>query len=77
MRSEILSYSRARGVFVGVSLEGSIIRPDNDANRGIPRMLSGQRESAYLVEDADLQLTGTSRFSIQASRSHCLYRTHF
>ena len=35
MRSEILSYSRARGVFVGVSLEGSTIRPDNDANEQI------------------------------------------
>ena len=33
MRSEILSYSRARGVFAGVSLEGSTLRPDNDANR--------------------------------------------
>src|SRR6266480_435396 len=36
-----------------------------------------QRELPYLVEDAALQLTGTSRFSIQASTSHCLYRTHF
>jgi lipid-binding SYLF domain-containing protein len=35
MRSEILSYSRARGVFAGVSLEGSTIRPDNDANNQI------------------------------------------
>ncbi len=33
MRSEILSYSRARGVFAGVSLEGSTLRPDEDANR--------------------------------------------
>src|SRR6202522_1655327 len=32
LRAEILSYSRARGVFAGVSLEGSTIRPDNDAN---------------------------------------------
>ncbi|HEY2460974.1 MAG TPA: lipid-binding SYLF domain-containing protein [Candidatus Acidoferrum sp.] len=32
LRSEMLSYSRARGVFAGVSLEGSTIRPDNDAN---------------------------------------------
>src|SRR5215469_3998947 len=35
LRSEILSYSRARGVFAGVSLEGSTIRPDNDANKQI------------------------------------------
>jgi SH3 domain-containing YSC84-like protein 1 len=33
MRAEILSYSRARGAFAGVSLEGSTLRPDNDANK--------------------------------------------
>jgi SH3 domain-containing YSC84-like protein 1 len=32
MRAEILSYSRARGAFAGISLEGSTLRPDNDAN---------------------------------------------
>lgn len=33
MRAEILSYSRARGVFAGISLEGSTLRPDGEANR--------------------------------------------
>ncbi|MGC2321895.1 MAG: lipid-binding SYLF domain-containing protein [Terriglobales bacterium] len=33
MRAEILTYSRARGVFAGISLEGSTLRPDEDANR--------------------------------------------
>lgn len=32
LRAEILSYSRSRGLFAGVSLEGSTLRPDNDAN---------------------------------------------
>lgn len=32
MRAEILTYSRARGLFAGVSLEGSTLRADNDAN---------------------------------------------
>jgi len=32
MRAEMLSYSRSRGLFAGVSLEGSTLRPDNDAN---------------------------------------------
>lgn len=32
MRAEILSYSRSRGAFAGVSLEGSTIRPDDDAS---------------------------------------------
>ena len=33
MRAEVLSYSRARGLFAGVSLEGSTLRPDNGANK--------------------------------------------
>ncbi len=32
MRAEILTYSRARGLFAGVSLEGSTLRQDNGAN---------------------------------------------
>jgi lipid-binding SYLF domain-containing protein len=32
LRAEILSYSRSRGLFAGVSLEGSTLRPDNDGN---------------------------------------------
>jgi SH3 domain-containing YSC84-like protein 1 len=33
MRAEILSYSRARGLFAGVSLAGSTLRADNDGNK--------------------------------------------
>ncbi len=32
MHAEILSYSRARGVFAGISLDGATLRPDHDAN---------------------------------------------
>src|SRR6266705_2175919 len=32
MRAEILTYSRSRGLFAGVSLEGSTLRQDNKAN---------------------------------------------
>jgi lipid-binding SYLF domain-containing protein len=32
MRAEILSYSRSRGVFAGVSLEGATLRQDADDN---------------------------------------------
>lgn len=35
MKAEILSYSRAKGAFAGVSLEGSTLRPDNDANKDL------------------------------------------
>ncbi len=33
MRAEILSYSRSKGLFAGVSLEGSTLRQDNGANK--------------------------------------------
>ena len=35
MCAEVLSYSRARGLFAGLSLEGSTVRPDHDANERI------------------------------------------
>jgi lipid-binding SYLF domain-containing protein len=35
LRAEILSYSRARGLFAGVSLEGSTVRPDNGDNQRV------------------------------------------
>jgi lipid-binding SYLF domain-containing protein len=35
LRTEILTYSRARGAFAGVSLEGSTLRPDNNGNHDL------------------------------------------
>ena len=33
LRAEVLSYSRSRGLFAGAFLDGSTLRPDNDANK--------------------------------------------
>src|SRR5271157_105892 len=35
MKAEILSYSRSKGVFAGVSLDGSTLRSDDDANKNL------------------------------------------
>jgi lipid-binding SYLF domain-containing protein len=35
MHAEILSWSRARGAFLGLSLEGATLRPDEDSNRDL------------------------------------------
>src|SRR5213078_2935051 len=35
LRAEVLTYSRARGLFAGISLAGSTVRPDNGANEKI------------------------------------------
>jgi SH3 domain-containing YSC84-like protein 1 len=65
MRAEILSYSRSRGLFAGVSLEGSTLRPDNGANEKLyGKKLTakeilrdgkvGSPEAAHIL-DAELQ----------------------
>src|SRR6202043_2050949 len=33
MHAEMLSYSRSRGLFAGISLEGATLRPDEETNR--------------------------------------------
>ncbi len=35
MRAEILTYSRARGLFAGVTLKGAVVKPDKDGNRDL------------------------------------------
>ena len=35
MKAEILSWSRSRGVFAGVSLDGATLRPDEDVNKDL------------------------------------------
>ncbi len=35
MRAEVLSYSRSRGLFAGISLEGTTLRPDDDATADV------------------------------------------
>jgi len=52
MRSEILSYSRARGVFAGVSIEGSTLRPDNDANRAL---YGHSLTAAQIIKESEVQ----------------------
>jgi lipid-binding SYLF domain-containing protein len=50
MRAEILSYSRARGVFAGISLDGSTLRPDHGANQ---KLYGGSATAATIVGESD------------------------
>jgi lipid-binding SYLF domain-containing protein len=52
LRAEVLSYSRARGLFAGISLAGSTVRPDNGANE----KLYGKK-----VEAEDIVFKGAAR----------------
>jgi lipid-binding SYLF domain-containing protein len=57
-RSEMLSYSRARGVFAGVSLEGSTLRPDEDANR---RLYGKDVAAAQIVAESKVRAPESAR----------------
>ena len=58
MRAEILTYSRARGLFAGVSLEGSTLRSDGDANE----KLYGRRlTAAEIVRDGAVPVPAAAR----------------
>jgi lipid-binding SYLF domain-containing protein len=44
MKAEMLSYSRSRGLFAGISLEGATLRPDDDSNRELYARAATNRE---------------------------------
>ena len=52
MQAEILTYSRSRGLFAGLSLEGQIVKQDNDAN---------ERLYGHKVDPKDILFKGTVR----------------
>jgi lipid-binding SYLF domain-containing protein len=47
MQAEVLSYSRARGLFAGVSLGGSTLRPDNSANEKLYGKKVGAKDIVF------------------------------
>jgi len=63
MRSEILVYSRARGAFAGISLQGAVLRPDKDANQNL---YSRQVDVRELVEKGDLPIPEPARKFVQS-----------
>lgn len=52
MRTEILAYSRSRGIFAGISLEGSTLRPDGEGNRDL---YGREISAAEIVRESSVQ----------------------
>jgi SH3 domain-containing YSC84-like protein 1 len=52
MKAQMLSYSRSRGVFAGVSLSGASLRVDDDANKS----LYGEKVTAEQIMKGDVQM---------------------
>jgi SH3 domain-containing YSC84-like protein 1 len=58
MRAEILTYSRARGLFAGVSLEGSTLRSDGDANE---KLYGRKVDAREIVRQGTVTVTPAGR----------------
>jgi SH3 domain-containing YSC84-like protein 1 len=58
LRAEMLSYSRSRGVFAGVSLEGSTLRPDNDANH---KLYGKDASAAEIITESKVEAPEAGR----------------
>jgi lipid-binding SYLF domain-containing protein len=59
LRAEVLSYSRSRGLFAGVSLAGSTVRPDNDAN---------ERVYGRKIDAEDIVFKGATKTPVSAQK---------
>ena len=67
LRAEILSYSRSRGLFAGVSLEGASLRPDNDASTQV----YGRRMTAQtIVSGTEISVPAAGRRLVDALEKH-------
>jgi lipid-binding SYLF domain-containing protein len=65
MNAEMLSYSRSRGLFAGISLQGASLRPDGESNR----VLYGHDTTNHEI------LTGDFKIPVVARRfEHALHR---
>jgi lipid-binding SYLF domain-containing protein len=63
MRSEILTYSRARGLFAGISLKGASLRPDKDANK---KLYGKEIEVKELVETGNVEIPEHARKFVES-----------
>ncbi len=67
MRAEILSYSRTRGLFAGVSLHGASLRPDNDATEAVyGRKLTARQ----ILLDPSVAVPESGRHLVSVLQSH-------
>jgi lipid-binding SYLF domain-containing protein len=63
MRAEMLSYSRARGVFAGISISGMTLRVDGDANENLYRRKVGPQQ---ILDSEGIMMPGEAKPLIKA-----------
>jgi lipid-binding SYLF domain-containing protein len=67
MKAEILSYSRSKGLFAGISLEGSTLRQDHKANE---RIYSRKITAREILLAHKVRIPASGRHLVQVLQSH-------
>ncbi len=67
MKAEILTYSRSRGLFAGVSLEGSTLRQDNGANR---KLYGRNLTARNIVREGEVGVPAAGQLMISVLSQH-------
>jgi lipid-binding SYLF domain-containing protein len=67
LRAEILSYSRTRGLFVGVSLEGAVVKQDKDGNENL---YGGRVDPKRLLQDGAYPVPVAARGFVDLLAAH-------
>ncbi|MGH9690930.1 MAG: lipid-binding SYLF domain-containing protein [Candidatus Acidiferrales bacterium] len=67
LRAEVLTYSRSRGLFAGISLEGSTLRPDNDANT---RIYGREMDAKDIALHSKVPIPASAKLLIQTLNQH-------
>ena len=63
MNAEVLSYSRAKGLFAGVSLEGSTLRPDDDVDK---KLYGKELTATEIVREGKVQAPPAAQSLVDA-----------
>lgn len=67
LNAKILSWSRSRGLFAGVALDGSVVQPNQDANaRMYGRAITGKE----ILTDSTLEVPASARLIMDSIRTH-------
>jgi lipid-binding SYLF domain-containing protein len=67
MRAQILSWSRSRGLFVGAALDGSVVKPNQDANA---RLYGEETTGKEILVDSKLAVPASAQPFVDSIRTH-------
>ena len=71
MNAEIIAYSRARGIFAGVSLDGTVVQEDKEENE---KLYGRPLRTKEIIEGNVENSSGRSRVYIRAGKVHARWR---